>query len=69
MMRTMETSDMLEKVVAELQRRDGQMRRVAAESGIAYDTVLRIKNREGETAYSRIKTLHDYLFAPVTAAD
>jgi hypothetical protein len=66
----MNTSDMLERVIAELQRREGQMRRVAADSGIAYDTVLRIKNREGEPAYSRVKTLHDYLFrVPATAAD
>ena len=55
-------ADMLERVVGELERRTGQMRLVAAESGLAYDTVLRIKNREGEPAYGKVRQLHDYLF-------
>jgi len=58
-------ADMLERVVGELERRTGQMRLVAAESGLAYDTVLRIKNREGEPAYGKVRQLHDYLFLGV----
>lgn len=50
-------------VVAELQRRAGELNRVARESGIPYDTVLRIKNRENDPGYSKVATLYRYLFA------
>lgn len=40
--------------------RKGDLRRVAAESGIAYDTCHRIKNGEGDPGYSKVRTLADY---------
>jgi hypothetical protein len=58
----MKIENTLEKVVSELERRTGDLRRVAQISGIPYDTVLRIKNREGDPGFSRVQTLHDALF-------
>lgn len=55
-------SDILERVVAELNERTGDLPRVARESGVPYDTVLRIKNRENDPGYSKVRTLHRYLF-------
>jgi transcriptional regulator with XRE-family HTH domain len=49
-------------VVAELKRREWQMRKVAAGSGIPYDTVLRIKNGEGDPSYGKVERLARYLF-------
>lgn len=58
----MSTENNLEIVVAELEKRVGDLRRVADESGIPYDTILRIKNRENDPAFSRVQALHDYFF-------
>ena len=55
-------SDLLDDVVAELENRIGDLPKVAKESGVAYDTVLRIKNRENDPGYSKVKLLHGYLF-------
>ena len=55
-------SDLLEAVVAELERRKGDLLQVARDSGIPYDTVLRIKNRENDPGYSKVRALHDSLF-------
>jgi hypothetical protein len=52
----------LDRVVTELEIRTGSLRRVAEESGIPYDTVLRIKNRENDPTFSRVATLYGYLF-------
>lgn len=54
--------DLLAEVVAELERRQGELRDVARECKLPYDTVLRIKNRENDPGYSKVKALHDYLF-------
>lgn len=56
-------SDLLERVVSELERRTGDLPRVARESGLPYDTVLRIKNRENDPGYSKVSALARYLFA------
>lgn len=61
------THDLLDAVVAELDRRKGDLPKVARESGIPYDTVLRIKNRENDPGYSKVLTLHQYLFGAATA--
>lgn len=61
-----EPTDLLEKVVTALTERKGDLPRVAKESGVPYDTVLRIKNRENDPGYSRVKALHDYLFGTPT---
>lgn len=54
--------DPLEAVVAELTRRKGDLPKVAKDTGIPYDTVLRIKNRENDPGYSKVQALHRYLF-------
>ena len=54
-------SDLLSRVVAALEARAGSMRIVATESGVAYDTVLRIKNRESDPGFSKVQRLAVYL--------
>ena len=54
--------NMLEKVVAELESRTGDLKKVATETGIPYDTILRVKNRENDPAFSRVAGLYAYLF-------
>lgn len=54
-------TDLLSRVVAELTRRSGSLRAVASDSGVRYDTVLRIKNGEGDPGYSKVRTLARYL--------
>ena len=56
--------NMLEKVIAELGARTGDLRKVATETGIPYDTILRFKNRENDPAFSRVALLYAYLFPP-----
>lgn len=55
-------ADLLEQVVRELHMREGDLVTVARESGIPYDTVLRIKRRENDPGYSKVAALHRYLF-------
>ena len=66
----MTTENILEKVVAELSSRTGELRKVATESGIAYDTILRIKNREGDPGFGKVDALYRFLFigAPIQKA-
>ena len=52
--------DLLEFVRSQLAAHKGDLRRVAAESGIAYDTCLRVKNGEGDPGYSKVRKLADY---------
>ena len=54
--------DTLSQVVAELERLKGDLARVARESGIPYDTVLRLKNRENDPGFSLVMRMHEYLF-------
>lgn len=62
--------DLLDEVVWELNRRQGELVSIARESGIPYDTVLRIKRRENDPGYSKVAALHRYLFAePRVKAD
>lgn len=58
----MQKINMLDKVVTELEARTGDLKKVAFETGIPYDTILRVKNRENDPAFSRVAVLHDYLF-------
>lgn len=53
--------DLLEFVRQELERRKGEIRLIADQSGIAYDTCLRIKNGEGDPGYSKVQILAKYL--------
>lgn len=57
-------TDLLEAVIAELERRKGDLPAVAKASGLSYDTVLRIKNRENDPGYSKVQALHRCLFFP-----
>jgi hypothetical protein len=57
-----EQTDLLDEVVRELGNRQGDLASVARESGIPYDTVLRIKRRENDPGYSKVAALHRYLF-------
>ena len=59
---------LLDAVVARLTDLQGELRRVADESGVSYDTVLRIKNRENDPGYSKVRILYDYLNQPVAKA-
>lgn len=53
--------DMLDAVVAELGRRRGDLVRIAEDAGLSYDTVLRIRRRENDPGYSRVKRLAEVL--------
>lgn len=55
-------SDALSAVIAELARRKGNLVHLAKETGINYDTLLRIRDRKGDPGYSKVHTLHQYLF-------
>ena len=55
--------NLLEDVVAELERRRGELPAIAKASGLTYDTVLRIKNRENDPGYSKVQKLYCSLFA------
>jgi hypothetical protein len=62
-----EHDDPLDAVIAELEKRKGELPAVAKATGIPYDTVLRIKNRENDPGYSKVQTLHRFLFPAVDA--
>lgn len=55
-------TDLLEQVVQELERREGQLAQIAREVEMPYDTVLRIKRRENDPGYSKVAALHRHLF-------
>lgn len=40
----------------------GALTLVSKESGVSYDTVLRIMHGEGDPGYSKVEMLHNYLF-------
>lgn len=65
----MTNNDMLISVRSSLARDVGQLRSVAEHTGIPYDTILRIKNGEGDPGYSKVQTLADYYAAKVGAGD
>lgn len=44
-----------------LDARKGQLRAIAGETGIAYDTLLRIKNGEGDPGYSKVARLASHM--------
>ena len=58
----MTQTNMLTKVVAELNSRSGNMRKIATDTGISYDTVLRVKNQESDPAFGLVLALHNHLF-------
>lgn len=54
--------DLLDAVVDELCRRRGDLPQVAKDAGLSYDTVLRIKNRENDPGYAKVKRLAQALW-------
>jgi DNA-binding phage protein len=50
-------TDLLDAVVDELQARRGELSRIARKAGISYDTVLRIRSRENDPGYSKVRAL------------
>ena len=63
------TQDILTEVRRRLADDVGNLRAVAVVTGIPYDTILRIKNSEGDPGYSKVRTLgrHYGIFAPELA--
>lgn len=41
--------------------------RVSKDCDIPYDTILRIKNRQNDPGYSKVRALHEYLFGKKAA--
>lgn len=52
--------DILQQVRTALETNKGRLRDVATETGLSYDTVLRIKNGEGDPGFSKVEVLHRY---------
>lgn len=64
-------NDDLLKTVRQLLADDvGRLRLVAEKTGIPYDTILRIKNGEGDPGYSKVQAISDYYrdATPIKAA-
>ena len=55
-------TDTLQKVRAELAERSGQLRRIADEARVSYDTLLRIRDGETDPGYSKVAAVHRVLF-------
>lgn len=53
--------DKLNIIRAELERRKGDIRRISEETGLSYDTVLRIKNGEGDPGFTKVAILAEHL--------
>lgn len=53
--------DTLTLVKTELRKRSGELRQIASNAGLSYDTVLRIKNGEGDPGYSKVRALAEFL--------
>lgn len=57
----MEHPDLLLAVRSELESHVGELHQIAKSSGISYDTLLRIKNSEGDPGHSKVQTLARHL--------
>lgn len=55
-------TDLLEEVIQELGRRQGDLASIARDTQMQYKTVLRIKQRQNDPGYSKVAALHRYLF-------
>lgn len=55
--------DLLPRVSAELGRRRGNLRQIAKDTGISYDTLARIRDQaDNSPSYSKVRDLYEYLF-------
>lgn len=69
MRRMDQTIDLRQRVVAALREREGELRKISKAVGIPYDTVLRIKNEEGDPGYSKVQALAEHLLAPAVPTE
>jgi len=53
-------NDHLTQVREALRADEGKLRHVANKCGLSYDTILRIKNEEGDPGYSKVNVLVAY---------
>jgi len=56
-------TDMLKLVQERLKDPNTVTKKVATDTGMNYDTVLRIRNGEVDPGYSKVKALYDYFIA------
>lgn len=56
-------TDILQQVRSALSERRGHLREIARESGVSYDTLLRIRDGETDPGYSKVAALHRAMFA------
>jgi len=55
------TQDLLDAVVAALRERRGDLRAVARDAGLSYDTVLRVRDQEHDTGYAKVRAIAEAL--------
>jgi hypothetical protein len=53
-------NDLLQFVQTKLAEHVGELPSVARATGMSYDTILRIKNGEGDPGYSKVRRLADH---------
>jgi len=53
--------DLLDFVRSKLKTSKGQLRNIATQSGVSYDTVLRVRNGKVDPGYSKVRALADHL--------
>lgn len=51
-----------EKVRGELFARKGQLRRISKDTGLSYDTIQRIRDKECDPGISKVEVLYEHLF-------
>lgn len=52
--------DKLKILRDELERRKGDIKRISDTTGLSYDTLLRMKNGEGDPGFSKVATLAEH---------
>ena len=52
-----DANDLLERVIGQLDSRKGQLREIARIADMSYDTVRRIRSRENDPGYRKVKQL------------
>jgi predicted transcriptional regulator len=55
-------TDILQQVRDALHKKRGALREIARDSGVSYDTVLRIRDGETDPGFSKVAALHAVLF-------
>ena len=55
-------TNILQQVREALHAQRGNLREIARESGVSYDTVLRIRDNETDPGFSKVAALHAVLF-------